>query len=124
MASLGLTIHPDKGKWDGTKELPLLGHVVDTRLGDFHLQPARVQMIETMATAVLRHAAKHRRWVQHGALRSFCGVAVSTALSVPQARFRTQSLFAAMRPLLRSGPAGRPGRRDLRLPHQELSDQR
>lgn len=124
LSSLGLTVHPNKGEREGTTALPLLGHVVDTRLGVFRLQPARVAKFETMAAALLRHAAKHRRWVRLGTLRSFCGLAVSTTLSVPQARFRTQSLYAAMRPLLRPGPAGRPKLRDLHLPHQALSDLR
>lgn len=124
LSSLGLTVHPLKGEREGTTARPLLGNVVDTRRDLFRLQPQRVERIETMATALLKHAAKHRRWVRLGTLRSFRGSAVSTTLSVPQARFRTQSLFESMPPLLREGPAGRPRRRDLRLPHQALADLR
>jgi len=121
MASLGLTVHLHKAEREKTMEQPLLGHVVDTRLGVFLLQPQRVMKIETMAAALLRYAAKHRRWMRLGTLRSLCGTAISTTLSVPQARCRTQSLFAAMRPPLRHG-GGTPGRRDLRLGHQALAD--
>jgi len=123
-SSLGLRVHETKGEREGTTELPLLGHVVDTRRGIFRLQPKRLEKVETLAAALLRHAAKHRRWVRFGTLRSFCGAAISTTLSVPQARYRTQSLFSAMRPLLRAGPSGRPKGRDLRLGHQALSDLR
>ena len=124
LRTLGLKVHENKGVRDGTTELPLLGHVVDTRLGVFRLQPKRVSKIESIAVAILRRAARHRRWVRLGTLRSFCGAAVSTTLSVPQARYRTQALFAAMRPLLREDGTGRGAWRDLRLPHQALSDLR
>lgn len=77
--------------------------------------------IETMAVALLRYASKHRRWVRFGALRSFYGTAVSTTLSVPQARYRTQSLFLLLGPLLRAGAGGRPRGRDVRLSHQGVA---
>lgn len=77
-----------------------------------------------MAAALLRHAAKHCRWIRLGTLRSFCGTAISTTLSIPQARYRTQSLFAAMRPLLQTYGPRRPAGRDLRLGHQALADLR
>eukprot|EP00170_Pyropia_yezoensis_P000576 contig_2858_g577 len=124
LASLGLRVHERKGEREGTTELPLLGHVVDTGRGVFRLQPKRVEKIELMASALLRYAAGHRRWVRLGTLRSFCGLAISTTLSVPQARYRTQSLFAAMRPLLRAQEVHRSRGRDLRLGHLALADLR
>ena len=61
LAALGLKVHRDKGEREGTTSLPLLGHVVDSRLGVFGLQPKRVMKVETMAAALLRYASKHRR---------------------------------------------------------------
>lgn len=124
LASLGLKAHERKGEREGTTEIPLLGHVVDTGRGVLRLQPKRVEKIELMAAALLRYAAGHRRSVRLRTLRSFCGHAVSTTLSVSQARYRTQSLFAAMRPLLRAQDLRRPRQRDLRLGHQALADLR
>jgi len=83
-----------------------------------------LEKVETLVAALIRHAENHRRWVWFGTLRSFCGAAISTTLPVPQARYRTQSLFSAMRPLLRAGPSGTPKGRDLRLGHHALSDLR
>lgn len=82
LATLGLRMHQRKGVRGGTTALPLLGHVVDMAFGIFRLQPQRVEKIETMAAALLRYAAKNRRWVRFGA---FFGTAVSTTLSVRQA---------------------------------------
>lgn len=120
--SLGLRVHQSKGVKVRTTELPLLGHVVDTRVGVFRLQPRRVEKIETLAAALVRYAAKHRRWVRFGALRSFCGMAVSTSLSVPHARFRTQSLYTLLAPAMRTTYQSRPRHRDVRLSHQAVAD--
>lgn len=54
LASLGLKVHERKGEREGTTELPLLGHVVDTGRGVFRLQPKRVEKIKLMASALLR----------------------------------------------------------------------
>lgn len=77
-----------------------------------------------MAAALVTHKAKNWLGVRLGTQSSFCAAATSTTLPVPQARYRTQSLFSAMRPLLRAGPSGRPKDRDMLLGHQALSDLR
>eukprot|EP00170_Pyropia_yezoensis_P001636 contig_7071_g1640 len=124
LKTLGLRTHPRKRDREGTTALPLLGHVVDTALGVFRPQPQRVQKIETMAAALLRYAAKHRRWVRFGALRAFCGTVISTNLSAPPAHFRTQSMFQLMGPRLRERSEGRGRGRDVCLSNQGLSELR
>eukprot|EP00170_Pyropia_yezoensis_P005145 contig_21040_g5159 len=49
-----------------------------------------------MAVKILSEAAHHRRLTRHALLRSFCGAAMSTLLSVPNARFKLRSLYDAM----------------------------
>lgn len=93
---LGLQLHLTKGRWEGTMELPLLGHVVDTRRQLFLLTPERTAKVKAMAGRILTEAAHHRRWTRQALLRSFCGAAVSTLLSVPNARFKLRSLYDAL----------------------------
>lgn len=94
--SLGLHVHPDKGCYEGTRRLPLLGFVIDTERELFLLNPERAQKVMGMAARLMRHAASHKRWVPLGLLRSFAGAAVSTSLAVPAARFRLRSVYTAM----------------------------
>lgn len=93
---LGLQLHPTKGRWEGTMELPLLDHVVDTHRQLFLLMPERTTKVKAMAGRILAEAAHHRRWTRKALLRSFCGAAVSTLLSVPNARFKLRSLYDAL----------------------------
>lgn len=93
---LGLHVHPDKGCYAGTRRLPLLGFVIDTERRLFLVKPKRAKQVMGMAARLVRHAARHRRWVPHGLLRSFAGTAVSTSLAVPAARFRLRSVYTAM----------------------------
>lgn len=118
LASMGLKVHECKGERIGTDKLPLLGNVVNTQLSVFRLQPWWAAKIEPMAAALLGHGAKHRRCVRLGILRSFCGGAFSSTLSVPQATYRTQSLVALLGPVMRTGTGGGPLRREVPLSHQ------
>lgn len=93
---LGLHVHPDKGCYAGTRRLPLLGFIIDTERQLFLVKPERAKQVMGMAARLVRHAARHRRWVPHGLLRSFAGTAVSTSLAVPAARFRLRSVYTAM----------------------------
>lgn len=93
---LGLQLHPTKGRWEGTMQLPLLGHMVDTRRQLFLLTPERTMKVKAMAGKILTEAAHHRRCTRHALLRSFRGAAVSTLLSVPNARFKLRSLYDAL----------------------------
>lgn len=113
LARLGLTLHPSKGVWTGWTSLPLLGHVVDTVREQFILRPERAAKIMALAGGLIRWAAKHRQWVRVKTLRSFCGMAVSTTLSVTTARYHLRSLYTT----LGGKKAG-----DVRLTHQDLRD--
>lgn len=94
---LGLQLHPTKCLWEGTLALPLLGHVVDTERQLFLLTPERTIKVMAMAKRILSEAKRCRRWTRHSLLRSFCGAAVSTLLSVPNARFHLRSLYDALK---------------------------
>ena len=113
-AAFGLQIAPDKGSATGTTHLPLLGFVVDTRRQLLLLPPARLDRLRLAARRLQHRAAYHCRWVPFGRLRRFCGLAVSTLLAVPLARYRLRSLYDALR--------GAWGRRDARLEAQALRD--
>lgn len=84
----------------------------------FLLQLIRATKIMGMAGRILSPAKTHRRWVYVSALRSFCGMAVSTHLAVTSARLHLRSLYTAMRDHLdrRSNRVrlGRQGMQDLR----------
>jgi len=112
----GLQIAPHKGSAVGTTALPLLGYVVDTRRQLLLLPPVRLDRLRQAARHVLHHAAHHSRWVSASRLRRFCGLAVSTLLAVPLARYHLRSLYNAL--------AGRGRRRDARLDAQGLRDLR
>jgi len=110
---LGLMLHPKKGVWTGPTSLPLLGHLVDTQRGLFILRPERAAKIMGLASSLCRRAASHRRWVRAKALRCFCGMAVSTTLSVTTARYHLRSLYNTLGGTLTG---------DVRLTHQCLRD--
>lgn len=62
---------------------------MDTAGGLFILKPEQAE--KTMAAA-----AYHRRWVKARALRSFCGLAVSSSLSVMSARLHLRALYTCL----------------------------
>eukprot|EP00168_Porphyra_purpurea_P002129 TRINITY_DN124_c0_g1_i1.p2 TRINITY_DN124_c0_g1~~TRINITY_DN124_c0_g1_i1.p2 ORF type:complete len:773 (-),score=79.36 TRINITY_DN124_c0_g1_i1:1080-3191(-) len=113
LARLGLTLHPKKGVWDGPVSLPLLGHVVDTQRGLFVLKPDRAEKIMKAAAALIGRASRNRRWVKAPALRRFCGLAVSSSLSVVSARYHLRCLYSSL------GGAKTGG---VRLDHQGMRD--
>lgn len=112
---LGLLLHPAKGTWDGPQVMQLLGHLVNTRAGIYQLPPERVAKTTALAVALSRYASSHQRWVGFKTLRRFCGTAVSTTLSVPDARLHLRSLFNALQ--FRHPASG-----DCRLGHQAVHD--
>eukprot|EP00170_Pyropia_yezoensis_P007380 contig_30246_g7403 len=93
---LGLHVQPDEGCNAGTRQLSLLEFIIDTECQLFLVKPERARQMMGMAMRLVRYAARHRRWVPHGLLRSFAGTAVSTSLAVPAARFRLRSVYTAM----------------------------
>lgn len=87
LADLGLSMHPRKDVWHGPQQLSLLGHVAGTARGLFVLKTERAGKITGAAALLLGRASHHRRWVKARALSSFCGLAVSSSLSVVSTRF-------------------------------------
>lgn len=96
LADLGLSLHPRNRVWDGPVKLPLLGHVVDTARGLFILKPDRAEKIMRAAGNLLGRASHHRRRVKPRALGSFCGLAVSSSLSVISARYHLRALYSSL----------------------------
>ena len=90
---LGLSVHPHKGSVEGTRRLAALGHLVDTSARRLLLPATRQAKVMQAAVALLAESASHRRWVGGRRLRRFCGLAMSTALAVPMARFRLRRLY-------------------------------
>lgn len=113
LAQLGLTLHPRKGVWHGPTQLPLLGHVVDTVRGLFILKPERAEKMVTAARRLVGRATHNRRWIKAKGLRSFCGLAVSSSLSVVSARFHLRALYNCL---------GDAKTGCVRLSHQALRD--
>lgn len=113
LSRLGLGLHPRKGVWTGPTCLPLLGHLVDTERGMFILQPGRADKVMRAARSLLARAGKHRRWVPAKTLRNFCGLGVSTTLSVTTARLHLRALYNALGGTM----AG-----DVQLSHQGMRD--
>jgi hypothetical protein len=97
-ARLGLTLHPTKSNFAGSRALEILGILVDTRRAQFLLSPEKLRKIEGAAQRLLAHARNHRRHVPARALRSFAGLGNSTGLAVVDARLRLRELFDALPP--------------------------
>lgn len=92
-ARLGIHIHPVKQDFHGSTHLELLGIVVDTRAGLYLLSPAKLRKVRASALAVLRESRRGRRLVSARHLRSFAGLAQSTALAVTDARLRLRTIW-------------------------------
>jgi Reverse transcriptase (RNA-dependent DNA polymerase) len=73
-ARLGLTLHPTKCDFVGSRALEILGIMVDTRRAQFLLSPAKLRKVEGAARRLLAHARAHRRHVPARALQSFAGL--------------------------------------------------
>lgn len=88
--------HPDKGEGWQTGGVAVverqLGTTVDMERGLFLTPPSTMRALRTTAKAILRSAARHQRWVGARWIAQFAGLAVSTHLSNPAARFRTRAL--------------------------------
>jgi len=90
---LGLAVHPTKGAVTGTRQLAALGYLIDTSARTLLLPPKRLTKVLLSARALLAESASRRRWVGTRRLQRFCGLAMSTALAVPMARFRLRRLY-------------------------------
>lgn len=104
---LGLSVHPTKGATTGTQRLEALGYLVDTADRQLLLPDKRLLKVQAAAKVLLAESAAHRRWVGARRLRRFCGLAMSTSMAVPMARFRLRRLYDAVGSLV---AAHRPAR--------------
>lgn len=96
LTSLGLQWHPRKCHWSPCQSLPHLGLTVDTAQGVFIVTPQRQQRIRAAAKELLCESARSRRAVPARRLAQFAGLAVSTSLAVPSARFHLRELYDAV----------------------------
>ena len=69
-----------------------LGTTVDVERGLFLTPPTTMRALRQTAKQILRSAARNQRWVGARWVAQFAGLAVSTHLSNPAARFRTRAL--------------------------------
>jgi len=113
---LGLTLHPDKGDRDGTQQLTLLGHTLDTASNQVRLPDTRLAKLRGMAAALLSSARKNRRWVRRKPLQSAAGIIVSGSLAIPEARLFARSIYDDL--------SGGDGKSDCKLSHQSIRDLR
>lgn len=91
-ADLGVLVHPAKGTAVGTQRLEGLGYLVDTHKQRLLLLFVRLAKVLAAAAALQAESGSSRRWVSRRRLRCFCGLATSTALAVPLARFQLRQL--------------------------------
>jgi hypothetical protein len=104
---LGLTRHPDKGRWEGAQVLEHLGVLIDMRQMRVFVTERKVLRMRKMAIELLLCAQRNRRLVSMEKVSHICGVAVSLTLAFPMARFYTRSLYWDMSlAWLRAGERG------------------
>ena len=96
LSMLGLVPHPTKSHWEPTQELCHLGFYIDTHRGLFYVPAQKVRKISVLAKDLICRALRSQRWVSHGTLASFCGVAVSALLAIPPARFFLRELYLCL----------------------------
>ena len=77
---------------DKTRQRAAIGYLVDTSARRLLLPATRQAKEMRAAVALLADWASHRRWVGGRLFRRFCGLAMSTALSVPMASFHVRRL--------------------------------
>lgn len=93
LRSLGLLVKDEKCVWTPTQSLKHLGLQVDTAQGVFMVTPERIQQLEGGARRLGCAAAANRRLVPARMLASFAGLAESSYLAVPLARFYLRELY-------------------------------
>ena len=93
LEDLGLSRSPGKGQPEPSHCLEdHLGYGIDTVRGLFLLTAKREAKLRGQASALLGHAARHRRHVRTRVLAGFAGLANASSLAVPLARFWLRSV--------------------------------
>jgi len=85
-------VHPHKGAVEDTRQRTAIGYLVDTSARRLLLPATREAKMMRAAVSLLAESASNRRWVGGRRLRRFCGLAMSSALAVPIARFHLRRL--------------------------------
>ena len=94
LEDLGLQRSRTKGQPEPSHMLTdHLGYGIDTERGLFLLTASREAKLRGQASALLGHAARHRRHVRTRALAGFAGLAQASSLAVPLARFWLRSVY-------------------------------
>ena len=93
LEDLGLSRSPGKGQPEPSHCLEdHLGYGIDTVRGLFLLTAKREAKLRGQVSALLGHAARHRRHVRTRVLAGFAGLANASSLAVPLARFWLRSV--------------------------------
>jgi hypothetical protein len=92
---LGLTLHPTKSHFEGSRAPEILGILVDTRRARYLLSPEKLLKVYSAVRVLLSHSSRNRRHVPVRSLRSFAGLGF-TWLVVIDARLRLRGLFDAL----------------------------
>jgi len=118
--SLGLRRALHKGQPVPSQRLDdHLGHAIDSARGLFLLTPRRERQLAEEATGLICSAARHRRLIHPRRLAAFTGLAQSSYLALPLARFMLRSLHDDL-----ATSRGWRARNGVRLSRQSLSDLR
>lgn len=97
LLSLGLRRNRTKGSWLPVQRIEHLGFAIDSLTMLFKVTERKETRVRTFARELMALAQRRTRRVPVRMLSSFCGVAVSLWLAVPEARLRTRALFDALK---------------------------
>lgn len=96
-SALGLQLRPDKCDFSGSRQLDILGILVDTERALFLLSKKKLSKIELQARQLLRYASQHKRYVRVKDIRKFAGLGNSVTPAVVDARLRLRELFNSIK---------------------------
>jgi len=96
LMSLGLSRNESKGMWVPAQVVIHLGIGVDSVHNLFFVPEDKLAVLKRAAVSLLAYAKSHRRWVHHGRLESFVGLAMSLTLALRQVKTYTRSLYDAL----------------------------
>lgn len=90
---LGLQRHPEKGLWEGSRQIDHLGVRLYTERMRVFVTGGKVKRVRGMAKKIMSIAQRNLRLVPATLVWRFGGVCVSLGFSLPLALFYTHSLY-------------------------------